>query len=193
MKEVDDKKEDNNNVVKKNKIKKITLQGISKKIAAGKTVKLTASISPTNATNKKLQWKSSNTKYATVSQSGKVTLKKAGAGKKVTITAYATDGSRAKVSYTISIKKHSVKSIQLKAKNTTIKNGKTTQISATIKTTGKDANKTLTWSSSNKKYAVVNSKGKVTTKKAGKGKKVKITAYATDGTGKKASVTIKIK
>lgn len=193
MKEVNDKKEDNNNVVKKNKIKKITLQGMSKKIAAGKTVKLTASINPTNATNKKLQWKSSNTKYATVSQSGKVTLKKAGAGKKVTITAYATDGSRAKASYTISIKKHSLKSILLKAKNTTIKNGKTTQIKATIKTTGKDANKTLTWSSSNKKYAVVNSKGKVTTKKAGKGKKVKITACATDGTGKKASVTIKIK
>lgn len=35
--------------------------------------------------------------------------------------------------------------------------------------------------------------GKVKALKAGKGKKVKITAMATDGSGKKKSVTIKIK
>lgn len=44
-----------------------------------------------------------------------------------------------------------------------------------------------------KTYATVNSKGVVKTKKAGKGKTVKITAQATDGTGKKATVKIKIK
>lgn len=51
--------------------------------------------------------------------------------------------------------------------------------------------RTLKWSSCNTKYATVNSKGKVVAKKVGKGKKVKITAQALDGTGKKASVTIK--
>ena len=43
------------------------------------------------------------------------------------------------------------------------------------------------------RYATVNSKGVVTTKKAGKGKTVKITATATDGSGKKATIKIKIK
>ena len=177
----------------KKKVQKIAVSGISNKIAASRSVSLRADVKPSNASNKKLQWKSSNTKYATVSQSGKVTTKKAGAGKKVTITANATDGSKIKGSYTIQIKKHAVSKISLKAKSTSVKAGKSVQIKATVKTTGKDANKTLKWSSCNTKYATVNSKGKVVAKKAGKGKKVKITAQALDGTGKKASVTIKIK
>lgn len=177
----------------KKKVQKIAVRGISNKIAASRSVSLRATVKPSNASNKKLQWKSSNTKYATVSQSGKVTTKKAGAGKKVTITANATDGSKIKGSYTIQIKKHAVSKISLKAKSTSVKAGKSVQIKATVKTTGKDANKTLKWSSCNTKYATVNSKGKVVAKKVGKGKKVKITAQALDGTGKKASVTIKIK
>src|SRR3546814_6592675 len=56
----------------------------------------------------------------------------------------------------------------------------------------KAANKALTWSSSNKKYASVNSKGVATMKKAGKGKTVTITAKAKDGSGKKASIKFRI-
>ena len=66
-------------------------------------------------------------------------------------------------------------------------------LKATVKTNGKDANKTLKWSTSNKKYATVDKKGKVKAKKAGKGKTVTITAQSTDGTNKKAKVKIKIK
>ena len=58
---------------------------------------------------------------------------------------------------------------------------------------GKGGSKALKWSSSNKKYATVTSKGVVSTKKAGKGKIVTITAKAKDGSGKKASVKIRIK
>ena len=50
----------------------------------------------------------------------------------------------------------------------------------------------MTWKTSNKKYATVNSKGVVTTKKAGKGKTVKITAAAKDKSGKKATIKIQI-
>lgn len=175
------------------KVQKITVSGISKKIAAGKSVSLRATVKPSNASNKKVSWKSSNTKYATVSRSGKVTVKKAGAGKKVTITASAIDGSKVKGSYTIQIKKHAVSKISLKIKSTSLKAGKSAQIKAIVKVTGKDANKVLNWKSSNTKYATVSSKGKVVAKKAGKGKRVKISAYATDGSGKKATVTIKIK
>ena len=51
----------------------------------------------------------------------------------------------------------------------------------------------MKWTSSNTKYATVSGSGKVKALKAGKKKSVKITAMATDGSGKKATVTIKIK
>ena len=173
------------------KVAKITLSGISKKIAAGKKIKLTASIKPSNAVNKKLIWKSSNTKVATVNSKGVVTIKKKTGGKKVTITATATDGSKVKATYKITSMKGVVKKVDISGKKT-VKAGKTLKLKAKV-TASKKANKTLKWTSSNKKYATVSSSGKVKALKAGKGKKVKITAMATDGSGKKKSVTIKIK
>ena len=121
-----------------------------------------------------------------------MTAKKAGIGKKVKITATAKDGSKKKATFTLTIMKDSVKSIKLKAAKS-VKAGKSLNVKATVKTTGKNVNKTLKWTSSNTKYATVNSKGKVTAKKAGKGKKVKITVQATDGSNKKATITIQIK
>ena len=44
----------------------------------------------------------------------------------------------------------------------------------------------------NKEYTTVNKNGVVTLKEAGKGKYVRITAMATDGTGVKGSIKIKI-
>jgi len=175
------------------KLKSMKITGMSKKLAAGKKMKLAVVTKPTNATLQKFKWKSSNKKYATVNSKGVVTAKKAGIGKKVKITATARDGSKKKATYTITIMKDSVKSIKLKASKTSVKAGKSVTVKATIKTTGSKVNKTLKWTSSNKKYATVNSKGKVTTKKAGKGKTVKITAQSTDGSNKKATIKIKIK
>ena len=57
----------------------------------------------------------------------------------------------------------------------------------------KGANKKVMWISSNEKYATVSESGIVRALPAGKGKKVKITAMATDGSGKKKAITIKIK
>lgn len=173
-------------------VKKITLKSGTTGLAAGKKLTVSKTIKTTGKTaNKVLKWSSSNSKYAVVDAKGKVTAKSAGAGKKVTITAKATDGSNVSGKVTIKIVKHAVKKISLKC-NKKVKAGKKVTVKATIKTTGKSANKKLSWTTSNKKYATVNSKGKVTTKKAGKGKTVTITAKATDGSGKKASVKIKI-
>ncbi len=173
-------------------VEKITVTGISKSIAAGKKIQLKAKITPSDASNQAVKWTSSNKKYATVDSKGKVATKKAGAGKSVKITASAKDGSGKKGTYTIKIKKNAVTKISLKAKKT-VKAGKKVTIKAVVKANGKKANKKLSWTSSNKDYAVVNSKGKVTAKKAGKGKTVKITAKATDGSGKKKTIAIKIK
>lgn len=174
------------------KVCKVKVTGESREIAAGKKIQLKAQISPVKATNKKVKWTTSNKKYATVTSDGKVTVNKAGAGKKVTIKATAVDGSKKADSYTIRIRKHAVKKISLKA-SSTLKSGKATTVKTTIKTTGKDANKKLAWNSSNSKYATVTAKGKVTAKKAGKGKTVKIIAKATDGSGVKKTIKIKIK
>lgn len=174
------------------KVSSIKLSAISKKIAAGKKVQMKTEVFPANATNKAVTYKTSNKKYATVSASGKVTLKKAGAGKTVTITATAKDGSGKKAAYKISIMKNAVKSVKLKAAKT-VKAGKKLKVKATVKTTGKKANKKLKWTSSNTKYATVSASGVVKAKKAGKGRTVKITATATDGSNKKSAVKIKIK
>lgn len=175
------------------KVTKLSISGPSKKLAAGKKVTLTVNVTPQNASNKAVTWKTSNKKYATVDSKGKVSLKKAGIGKSVTITAEAKDGSGKKASYKIKIMKHAVKSVKLKAASKSVNAGKSVKVKATIKTTGKSVNKTLKWTSSNTKYATVSSKGVVKTKKAGKGKTVTITAASTDGSNKKAKVKIKIK
>ena len=70
------------------KVSKITITTTtSNKIATGKKVTLKATVTPSNAYNKGVTWKSSNTKVATVSSSGVVTTKKKMGGKTVTITA----------------------------------------------------------------------------------------------------------
>ena len=167
------------------------MSGISKKIAAGKKIKLTANITPSNAVNKSVTWKSSNKKIATVNSKGVVTMNKKSGGKSVTITATAKDGSKVKAAYKITSMKGVVKKLAISGKKT-VKAGKTLKLKAKVTAT-KKANKTLKWTSSNKKYATVSSSGKVKALKAGKGKKVKITAMATDGSGKKKAITIKIK
>lgn len=173
-------------------ITKLTISADSKKIAAGKKVSLSVAVSPKNAANRSIKWESSNKKYATVSSKGVVTTKKAGKGKTVTITAAATDGSGVKAKITLKLMKHAVTKVQIKNAPKSLKAGKSATLKAAVKTNGKNANKTLKWSSSNNKYATVNSKGVVKAKKAGKGKHVTITASSTDGTGRKASVKIKI-
>lgn len=160
-------------------------------ISAGKKVTITAIIAPNNAANKNVSWTSSNGKYATVNAKGVVTTKKAGKGKSVVITATAKDGSGVKSRIKINLKKGVVKKISVKGKKT-VKAGKSTKVKSTVRAT-KGANKKVMWTSSNSKYATVNAKGVVKTKKTAKGKTVKITAIATDGSGKKASIRIKIK
>ena len=172
-------------------VSSIRLSAISKKIAAGKKLTLKATVLPNNASNKKIIWKSSNPKVATVTQSGIVTLKKKTGGKKVTITATAADGSSKYASWKITSMKGIVKKVKITGSKP-VKAGKKLKLKAKVTAT-KKANTKLLWTSSNTKYATVNAKGIVTTKKSAKGKTVKITAMATDGSGKKHTVKIKIK
>ena len=168
------------------KINNITIRAISNKIAPGKKIKLT-----TNLPKSKIKWITSNPKLATVDKNGVVKINKKAAGKKVRITAIATDGSGKKKTFVIRIMKGEVKKIIIKGKKR-VQAGKTLKLKAKVKA-GKGANKKLLWTSSNIKYATVTSSGKVKTKKAGKKKTVKITAMAADGSNKKATIKIQIK
>ena len=173
------------------KVTKVSVTASARNIAAGKKVQLKAAVAPSKATNKAVTWKSSNTKVATVSSKGVVTFNKKAGGKKVTITATAKDGSKKYGKITLTCMKGSVKKITLSGVKT-LKAGKTAKVKAKVTTMNGKANKTLTWTSSNTKIATVDKNGKV---KAVKGKKgtVTITARATDGSGKKATIKIKVR
>ena len=71
----------------------------------GESITLTAAITPTNAANKAVTWKSSNTSVATVSSTGVVTGKAAGTA---TITVTANDKTNGTITDTITVKVNSV-------------------------------------------------------------------------------------
>lgn len=128
---------------------------LSKK-SASKT--LTATVSPSNAANKSVSWSSSNTSVAKVSSAGKVTP-----GTKngtAYITAKTANGKTAKVKVTVKIVYPTKVDISTKAFTLT-KKGATKIVAYKLSGSG-ITDKTLTWTSSNKKVATVSSTGKVT-------------------------------
>ena len=70
-----------------------------------KKLKLKATITPKNATNKKVKWTVSNKKYATVTQKGVVKAKKKGIGHTVKVYAKAKDKSGKKAYCKVTLKK----------------------------------------------------------------------------------------
>ena len=171
-------------------IKPFKATGKPKQIAAGKKVNLKAEIGLPDSITKQLTWKSSNTKVATVNADGVVTVKKKTGGKKVTITA-SNDKIKVSASWKVTSRKGIVKKVKITGTKT-VKAGKSLKLKANVTAT-KKANKKLQWTSSNAKYATVNAKGVVKTKKVAKGKTIKITAMATDGSNKKATFKAKVK
>lgn len=78
--------------------KSVKLNKTSATIAKGKTLVLSAKISPSNTTNKSLKWKSSNTKVAKVDSKGKVTAVGTGSAK---ITVSTNNGKKATATITV--------------------------------------------------------------------------------------------
>lgn len=90
---------------KTTKTKNVKLKSSKITLNAGDKLKLTTTVSPSNATVKKVKWSSSRKKWASVSQKGLVTTKQKGRGHTVSITATATDGSKKKATCKIKIRK----------------------------------------------------------------------------------------
>ena len=138
----------------------VSLNKNSLSMKAGETASLTATISPSNATDKTVTWSSSNTKVATVS-GGKVTAVAAGTA---TITAKAGNKT-ATCTVTVSNATVEVTGISLNKTSLSLTTGGNATLTATVSPSNA-TDKTVTWSSSNTKIATV-SGGKVTAVAAG--------------------------
>ncbi len=159
-------------------VSKVTLN--SKKLTLGvkETFKLTAKVTPSNAADKKVTWKSSNTKIAAV-KNGKITAKKKGSAK---IT--ATAGGKS-VSCKVTVKA-APKSLSVTPKNKSVKKGKSYTLK--VKLPKNTASNKITYTSSNKKIATVSAKGKVKGVKKGK---ATITVKTFNNKKVKVKVTVK--
>lgn len=143
------------------------LSASARTVYVGKSFILSATVSPTDATNKDVMYSSSNTAVATVSAAGKVTGKKAG---KATITAKTVQG-RKTASCTVTVAK-AANTLKIKARTATVKRSavkKKTQylgVTKVITFTNKGQGaKTYVKLSGNKKITIAKTTGKVTVKK----------------------------
>ena len=148
----------------------------------GSSQNLTATVSPSNATNKTLTWSSSNTSVATVSNG---VVKAVGFGT-ATITAKSNNGKTASCSVTVN-------TIQPTGIKATPETSTLYGLNGTVKLTANvmpsnATNKTVTWSSRNTSVATVSSDG--TVKAVGYGTTV-ITATTVNGLTSNCTINVK--
>ncbi len=169
-------------------VQSLTLDKTAWEGEIGESVQLVATVSPDNATNKMLEWSSSDATVASVDNTGKVTALKEG---KATITAKTTDGSNLSATCEVTVKAKVVlaESISFDKTSWSGTEGESFQIAATV-VPNNATSKALTWSSSNKAVASVDNTGKVTTLKEGK---ATITAKTTDGSNLSATCEVTVK
>ena len=133
-------------------------------LVEGSSEKLTATVEPTNATNKNVTWSSDHEAIATVDQNGTVTARRGG---QATITVTTADGSKT-ATCTVRVKiqiGEPVQSVGLNKTELALEVGKTGTLEAKVEPS--DAtNKNVTWSSSNPEFATVDN-GVVTAVSAG--------------------------
>ena len=160
-------------------------------LVKGKKYQLKATVAPSKASNKKVTFKSNKKSVATVSSTGKITAKKAGTAK---ITVTAKDGSKTKKVITVYVlnkkvsKSKKITSMSAKLDKDVLYAGDTANVVVTVNDTA--ALKKYSFKSDNTKVAKVDAtSGKVTAVAAGK---AVVTAYAMDGSGKKATVEVTV-
>ncbi len=161
----------------------VSLDKTELSLTEGGSATLKATVTPEDATDKTVSWKSSDSAVATVDESGKVTAVKAGSA---TITVTTKDGSKtATCKVTVVAGTVAVTGVSLDKTSLDLYPGEYAILNATV--TPEDAtDKTVSWKSSDSAVATVDENGKVTAVKAGS---ATITVTTTDG-GK--TVTCKV-
>ena len=167
-------------------VEKVSLNKSATTLTEGESETLTATITPSNATgDKTVKWSSSNEAVAAVDSNGKVTAKKAGTA---VITATSSNGKTAGCTVTVKQKEIAITGISLNKSTTSLTEGESETLTATITPSNATGDKTVKWSSSNEAVAAVDSNGKVTAKKAGTA-----VITATSSNGKTAGCTVTVK
>ena len=163
------------------KVKGVELNKSSATIYLVKTLTLKAEVTPSDATNSAVTFTTSDKSVATVSSKGVVTPVAPGTA---IITVTTADGSF-KDTCNVTVKR-AVTGITLNKTTAEVKSDTTLTLKATIKPSNA-TDKTVTWSSSNKKVVTVSSKGVVTP--VGKGTAT-ITAKSENGLKATCKVTV---
>ena len=163
----------------------VTLNKTSISLLVGDSETLTATVSPKDAANKKVTWKSSNAAIASVDANGKVTGVKAG---EATITVTTEDGGKtATCKVTVSDKEIKVTGVKLNKSETNLLVSGNETLTATV--LPEDAtNQNVTWKSDKPEIATVDANGKVTAVKVGE---ATITVTTEDG-GKTATCKVTV-
>ena len=164
-------------------VSSISLNKTSLTLTVGDTETLVSTVLPENATDPSVTWSSSNTSVATVSSFGVVTAKAVGS---TTITINTNDGSKT-ATCTVTVNPVLVTGISLNKAFLTLTIGGTEKLTPTIMPSNA-TNKNVSWSSSDKSVAIVDSNGNVSAIKVG----TCVIIATTDDGGKTASCVLTV-
>jgi uncharacterized protein YjdB len=154
-------------------VESITLDKTELNLVEGQTATITATVSPDNATNKVVTWRSRSTAVATVDANGNVTAVAAG----TTMIIASADGEMAFCDITVTAGTVAIESVSLNKSTLSLEEGTSETLTATVNPSNA-TDKSVTWSSSNSAVATVDANGKVTAVAAGE---AEITVTTTDG------------
>ena len=171
-------------------IKKLKADSAKLTLDAGSSRTIKTTITPKNASIKKLKYKSSNTSVASVSSKGRITAKKAGTA---TITVSATDGSKKKTTVQVTVKASAapqvkVSKITVKKTEITLEAGAKQKLETTIAPSNA-TNRQLKYTLSDPYAASVSADGTITALTQGS---TDITIEAADGSGAKATAHVTV-
>jgi len=137
----------------------VTLDRTTLTLSEGKYVKLKASVSPSNAADKRVSWSSSNPSVASVTSEGTVEGLKPGTA---TITAASVSDPTKKATCAVTVNKFiELTGVSLDKTSLMLLKGETAQLTATV-TPSNATDVELIWNSDNPSVAEVDGTGKVT-------------------------------
>ena len=152
------------NVAKKIiEVTSVSLDQTKLELTEGDTATLTATVNPSDATDKTLTWTSSDASVASVSATGEVKALKEGT---TNITVSSVNGKTATCVVTVAKKIIEVVSVSLDKTSLDMTEGDTATLTATVNPSDA-SDKTLTWTSSDTSVASVSVNGEVQALKAG--------------------------